>query len=141
MITLTMRPIAFSGEGQKLTYDHPFQYEVMGMPTGQKAMIADLNHRWRIMRIFDDVSGDWRDEHATAEEALAALQAELVTKCHFCGASIEGNNVMWFLPFGGGAKVDGNVLQTFSAAYRERVEGAVPTCPKCLEGLKQQGER
>lgn len=79
MITLTMRPIQFTGKGNKLTFDRPFQYEVMGMPDGFSAWVAEIDRRWQILRTIDGEQGHWKGEYANAEEALAGLREELVS--------------------------------------------------------------
>jgi len=48
------------------------QYEVIGRPPGQTALIGLHDGRWQILR----GKGEWVGAHASAEDALAVLQAE-----------------------------------------------------------------
>lgn len=79
---LTIRAIGHSGEGPGLTTNRrPFQYEVDGLPEGQRATIAEFNGgRWRTLRTISGEQGDWEGDHATAEDALAALGLQLADK-------------------------------------------------------------
>lgn len=71
---LTLRAIAHIGEGPDLqTNRRPFQFEVLGLPAGQQAWIADFNHGWRILRVIDGVQGDWTEGHMSKEDALDTL--------------------------------------------------------------------
>jgi hypothetical protein len=59
-----------------------YQYQVNGMPEGQKAFITKkagsvLDPRWELRRQKDDVSTDWTGDYKTADEALAVLQREV----------------------------------------------------------------
>ncbi len=58
------------------------QYEVEGMPTGQKAFVANLEAsqepaRWQVLRVKGSLSRGWRGDYKTAADALQALQKEL----------------------------------------------------------------
>jgi len=71
---LTLRPFAHSGSGLDLTkWDKVVQYEVQGLPDGEKAWIAEMNHRWQILRATNDVHDNWTGEYGSPEEALKAL--------------------------------------------------------------------
>ena len=57
------------------------QYQVNGMPDGQKAFITKkagnvLDPRWELRREKGGVSTDWTGDYMTADEALVALQKE-----------------------------------------------------------------
>lgn len=73
---LTMRVIGHIGSGPSLTVDRrPYQYEVIGLPPGQQAWIADYNHAWRILRAVNgEHLGDWAGSYPTAQDALKALE-------------------------------------------------------------------
>ncbi len=71
---LTKREYMFYGEGPTLGVNRrPIAYEVLGLPEGQKAWIADMDHRWQILRATDGVYGDWTGEYHSAHEAMAEL--------------------------------------------------------------------
>src|SRR5438105_3868352 len=52
-------------------------YAVAGVPQNQTALIMKIDNRWRILRTVDDVSGGWRGQFETAQDALAALRIAL----------------------------------------------------------------
>jgi hypothetical protein len=56
--------------------DKPIMYDVQGLPSDTKIRIADIHHRWQILRIENDVAGEWHGAYQTAEDALASLQDE-----------------------------------------------------------------
>ena len=74
MPALTLQPTSrfhlVKGEGQIVWY------EVVGLPVGEKAKVANVRGRWRILQKHNEIPTEWRGEYASAEEALAALQAE-----------------------------------------------------------------
>jgi hypothetical protein len=76
--TLTLRPTGRIGGGPNLLTDQDrvFKYEVVGLPPGQSAAIAEMDHRWQILRTKDGVQGTSTGRYHTAEEALAELQKE-----------------------------------------------------------------
>jgi len=76
--TLTLRPTGRIGSGPTLLTDQDrvFKYEVVGLPPGQSAAIAEMDHRWQILRTKDGVQGTWTGEYSTAEQALDHLQKE-----------------------------------------------------------------
>jgi hypothetical protein len=77
--TLTLRAIAHIGEGPDLrTNRRAFQYEVLGLPSGQQAWIADFDGGWRVLRVIDAKQGHWSDPNLSKEEALNTL-AETIT--------------------------------------------------------------
>jgi hypothetical protein len=76
---LTLRAIAHIGEGPDLrTNRRAFQYEVLGLPAGQQAWIADFGGGWRILRAVQGESGDWSQPHLRKEDALDTLARVLV---------------------------------------------------------------
>jgi hypothetical protein len=71
---LTLRPIAHAGSGLDLRkWDKEVQYEVQGLPEGEKAWIGEMNHRWQILRATNGVHDNWIGEYRSPEEALNAL--------------------------------------------------------------------
>jgi hypothetical protein len=77
-MTLTLRAIAHAGSGSDLRkWDKVFQYAVEGLPKGEEAWIAEMNHRWQILRATNGAQGNWTGEYMSPEEALSALQQEL----------------------------------------------------------------
>jgi hypothetical protein len=75
---LTLRAIAHIGEGPDLrTNRRAFQYEVLGLPSGQQAWIADFDGGWRILRAVDGESGNWSAPHLTKDDALDTLALTL----------------------------------------------------------------
>lgn len=75
---LSLRAIAHIGEGADLKQNRrAFQYEVLGLPPGQQAWIADYSGGWRILRVIDGVTGEWGKPHLTKDEALSTLAAEI----------------------------------------------------------------
>jgi hypothetical protein len=74
-LKLTLRAIAHIGEGPSLTENRRvYQYEVLGLPPGQQAWIADYRGGWKILRVIDGVQGEWEGAHASADEARHALE-------------------------------------------------------------------
>lgn len=76
---LSMRAIAHAGEGPSLSVNRRvIQYEVLGMPPGQQALIAHFpNLGWQIMRIRDGQQTPYEGHYADADEARQALEARL----------------------------------------------------------------
>lgn len=80
-----MRPIAHSGKGPDLSIDRRvIQYEVIGLPPGQQAWIADWraggSSSWKILRVVDGDQGEWEGAYPTADEALGVLEHEVKTR-------------------------------------------------------------
>jgi hypothetical protein len=72
--TLTLRAIAHIGEGRDLrTNRRAFQYEVLGLPAGQQAWIADFDGGWRVLRVIEGEQGQWTEPYVSKEEALNTL--------------------------------------------------------------------
>ena len=77
MNTLTLRAVMGYGEGLDLRdWKKIIKYEVCGLPPGEEAWIADMDHRWQILRAKNGVSGEWAGDYKSAEDALAVLQKE-----------------------------------------------------------------
>lgn len=71
---LTMRPYMTLGEGPALAQNRKdFAFEVLGLPEGKEARIAEIHHRWQVLRISNGVSSGWVGDFATAEQALQSL--------------------------------------------------------------------
>jgi hypothetical protein len=75
----TLRAIAHAYEGPDRRERRAFQYEVLGLPPGQQAMIADFNGGWRTLLIPDGEtrSRDWGLPHPTIDDSLDTLAREL----------------------------------------------------------------
>jgi hypothetical protein len=70
----TLRAIAHIGSGRDLRHDRRvFQYEVLGLPIGQQAWVADFDGGWRILRVVDGEQGQWGQPHLSKEDALDTL--------------------------------------------------------------------
>jgi hypothetical protein len=82
-VPLSLRAIAYFGEGLNLTKNRQItQYEVVGLPPGEQAWIANFGapyrHNWKTLRATGEVQSDWTGDYRSAAEALAVLQKELV---------------------------------------------------------------
>jgi hypothetical protein len=77
-LVLTLRPMTYFGKGPNLQRDHATQYEVQGLPPGERAWIANFGapnrQNWRVLRATEQVQSDWTGDYRSAEEALASLQ-------------------------------------------------------------------
>jgi hypothetical protein len=51
-----------------------FAFEVMGLPEGVDVRIAEMRHRWKVLRTTNGVPGEWSGEFSSAEEALASIK-------------------------------------------------------------------
>lgn len=68
---LTMRAYMHFHDGPKLTDGcRAIAYEVDGLPIGEDAWIAQINHSWSILRKTGGVLGNWSGQYSTAMEAL-----------------------------------------------------------------------
>ena len=76
--TVTLRPIPPSGDVLDES-DHVYLYEVVGLPPGELALIAETgdNGRWQVSHTKNSVLGDWMGNYRTAEDALAVHQKQL----------------------------------------------------------------
>jgi len=77
---LSLRAIGHFRKGPDLTINQITQYEVLGLPPGERAWIANFGapyrQNWMTLRATADVQSDWIGDYASAEEALAVLQRE-----------------------------------------------------------------
>ena len=53
------------------------RYKVGALPPGEEAALANFNGKWKILRVRNGVQGQWAGEYQSADDALAALQAEV----------------------------------------------------------------
>jgi hypothetical protein len=78
---LALKPIGRSGDGPVLLDEkaHVYQYEVIGLPPGEKGFVAEghLFGKWEILRVKGGVSGNWTGEHESSDDALVVLQREV----------------------------------------------------------------
>jgi hypothetical protein len=78
-MTLTLRPTARFGMGPALSgLDRVVNYEVVGLPPGQFAEIAEIDQRWQIWRTKEGVRGRWAGDYSTAEAALEELRKDFL---------------------------------------------------------------
>jgi hypothetical protein len=71
--SLTLHALADAGSGPDIPrWDKAIKYRGEGLPPGQQAWIAEMNHTWRILLVKDGF-GKWIGKHKTPEDALAAL--------------------------------------------------------------------
>jgi hypothetical protein len=74
MRLLTLHPVDHLGSGPDIhNWKTVLKYEVVGLPPDEKAWIAKMNDRWRILVAKDGVHGRWTGKYRNAEDALAAL--------------------------------------------------------------------
>lgn len=80
---LTLRELSRSGSGHNMkNWTHVWKYEVQGLPTGELAEVAEMNHCWKYLRISNGNQGKWTGNYDSPEAALAGLQAVLKTEGH-----------------------------------------------------------
>lgn len=78
MNQLTKREYMFSREGPTFGVNRkPIAYEIIGMPAGQQAWIAEINYSWRILRAIDGVQSNWTGQYRSVDEAMAELSDSL----------------------------------------------------------------
>lgn len=71
---LTLREVGRIGNGTDFrNWEKVYQYEVEGLPKGEQAWIAEFDRRWQILRSTNGVTGNWKGDYPTAEDALKAL--------------------------------------------------------------------
>ncbi len=71
---LTKREYLFSGEGPTLGANgRTIGYEVLGLPLGEQAWIAEIHRSWQVLRATDGVQGHWTGQYRSADEAMAEL--------------------------------------------------------------------
>jgi hypothetical protein len=69
---LTLRTLLTSG-------GEPYQYEVIGLPTGRGAMLARLSGVWKILKIESGKNYAWTGSFVSVEEALTSLENDVDT--------------------------------------------------------------
>lgn len=69
---LTLRTLLTSG-------GEPYQYEVIGLPTGRGAMLARLSGVWKILKIERGKSYAWTGSFVSADDALTSLEGDIST--------------------------------------------------------------
>ena len=74
---LTKHEAGRISQGPVLGTGPVFRYRVGALPPGEEADLAHLNGKWRILRVRNGVQGHWTGEHQSADDALAALQAQV----------------------------------------------------------------
>jgi hypothetical protein len=80
--TLKLREVGRSRTGSMYGTGPVIQYEIDGMPTGEKAFIANMEAsqqpaRWQVLRVKGGLSRGWKGDYKTAADALEALHKEL----------------------------------------------------------------
>ena len=63
---LTLRTLEISG-------GEPYQYDVIGLPTGRGAMLARLSGVWKILKIERGKTYAWTGSFVSAGDALTSL--------------------------------------------------------------------
>jgi hypothetical protein len=56
-----------------------YNYDVRGLPPGDKAHISHVNHGWRFLHWNEISHGNWSGPYTTPEAALDGLREELLT--------------------------------------------------------------
>jgi hypothetical protein len=69
---LTLRTLLTSG-------GEPYQYEVIGLPTGRGAMLARLSGVWKILKIERGKTYAWTGSFVSADDALTSLEGDIST--------------------------------------------------------------
>ena len=69
---LTLRTLEISG-------GEPYQYDVIGLPTGRGAMVARLSGVWKVLKIERGKSYAWSGSFVSADDALTSLEGEVGT--------------------------------------------------------------
>ena len=67
---LTLRTLLTSG-------GEPYQYEVIGLPTGRGAMLARLSGAWKILKIERGKNYAWTGSFVSAKDALASIDGRV----------------------------------------------------------------
>ena len=69
---LTLRTLLTSG-------GEPYQYEVIGLPTGRGAMLARFSGVWKILKIERGKNYAWTGSFVSADDALTSLEGDIST--------------------------------------------------------------
>ncbi len=78
--SLTLRAVGHVWSGPDMSANRrAFQYQVLGLPVGHDALIADFDGGWRIMHFVngDERIPEWDTPHLTKEDALDTLARTL----------------------------------------------------------------
>lgn len=81
-MTLTKHEVGWVRNGPVYGTGLVYQYRVGGLPPNEKAFIANFGSchhaRWKTLRVRDGVSGGWRGDYASADDALTSMRVEAV---------------------------------------------------------------
>jgi hypothetical protein len=78
-VALSLRATMWVNDGSATTNDDPIQFEVLGLPPGQSALIGKMSSRWQILRCETETTVTWEGDYETKEQALAALASTVST--------------------------------------------------------------
>lgn len=73
-MSLTMRVVSSGREGQVMGTGTPDQYEVNGLPDGQRAWVGKREGQWKILRETNGTQSGWNGDYPTADAALQSLE-------------------------------------------------------------------
>ena len=80
-ITLSKHEYMWFGDGGRLLNNSAIGYRIGGMPAGQEAYINHYGSSclddWQILRIENNVSSGWQGAYQSADDAFAALVADV----------------------------------------------------------------
>jgi hypothetical protein len=77
-MALTLRPTMWTTDGPVLSRENPIQFEVLGLPPGQSALIGQMPIRWQVLHYKTaGAAAEWQGDYDSKEDALAALEAAL----------------------------------------------------------------
>ena len=78
-IVLSLKPVAHSQNRADPESKQDLEYEALGMPDGERALIARFgDNAWRILRMKDGHPAEnWEGNYMSAQNALIALQEKL----------------------------------------------------------------
>ena len=74
---LALRPYLYSRREKASGGRPPRAYQVVGLPEDVEVVIGRFGNRWQILIQTARDMGQWRGDYASAEDALAAVQAQL----------------------------------------------------------------
>jgi hypothetical protein len=74
---LTLCAYMHAWEGNLNGNRRTIAFEVMGMPIGEEAWVAEFHHRWKILRATAGNYGKWQGMYSSPEAAIAAIQTSL----------------------------------------------------------------
>ena len=80
-MTLTKHEMAWSSRDGACGTGPLFQYEILGLPAGECAVIAEFPEwGWRILRWNYEWHGNWNGNYPSADAALEALRKEILVR-------------------------------------------------------------